>query len=121
MRINRYIVGCKYILPTFPFVLVGGINRYIVGCKFSHDNVCGYSRNELIDTQWDVNDYADKLISIVNSELIDTQWDVNFRAREKEKASERRINRYIVGCKSYCINHIDVWWNELIDTQWDVN
>ena len=32
-RINSYIVGCKYILPTFPFVCVGWINSYIVGCK----------------------------------------------------------------------------------------
>ena len=32
---------------------------------------------ELIDTQWDVNNYAMTIISIMDDELIDTQWDVN--------------------------------------------
>ena len=35
------------------------------------------SWKELIDTCWDVNEYANKLIDIINSELIDTCWDVN--------------------------------------------
>ncbi len=33
-RINRYIVGCKYISKIGNGTVTGGINRYIVGCKY---------------------------------------------------------------------------------------
>ena len=52
------------------------INRYIVGCKYADYWKAGSTDSELIDTQWDVNEYANKLINIING-----------------------INRYIVGCK----------------------
>ena len=55
--------------------------------------------HELIDTQWDVNNYSNSIISIMNDELIDTQWDVNV---------ERLVAVFYPSC-------------ELIDTQWDVN
>ena len=34
------------------------------------------------------------------NELIDTQWDVNEIPRKRDLDMEIRINRYIVGCKS---------------------
>ena len=57
-------------------------------------------RQELIDTQWDVNacnctDWEDEC----RQELIDTQRDVN-----------------LIGCKEFPSG-----FSELIDTQWDVN
>ena len=32
---------------------------------------------ELIDTQWDVNEYSNEVLGEGFYELIDTQWDVN--------------------------------------------
>ena len=76
-----------------------GINRYIVGCK----SLCAarplVQQDELIDTQWDVNEGEDAATIVAYIELIDTQWDVNLGKR---------------------ISDISVLV-ELIDTQWDVN
>ena len=33
IRINRYIVGCKYTTTPLALYSATGINRYIVGCK----------------------------------------------------------------------------------------
>ena len=40
---------------------------------------------ELIDTQWDVNDHTKYSVLSVISELIDTQWDVNDYVSEEQK------------------------------------
>ena len=82
-----------------------------------------YLKNELIDTQWDVNIIVEPLDNSLDGginryivgckyarkgannkvacELIDTQWDVNFSDNELKIYNFDRINRYIVGCKSY--------------------
>ena len=39
--------------------------------------VLEYAMYELIDTQWDVNDYVVSTMLDAYEELIDTQWDVN--------------------------------------------
>ena len=56
-------------------------------------------RQELIDTQWDVNKEDNVLLMLTAFELIDTQWDVN----------------------DEIIEEISPDYSELIDTQWDVN
>ena len=33
VRINRYIVGCKFVIPVAMSIFAIRINRYIVGCK----------------------------------------------------------------------------------------
>ena len=77
MRINRYIVGCKYFSIS---------NREVKVCELIDTqwdvNVVAVQQDlalltELIDTQWDVNtkEYLDKVQE--DLELIDTQWDVN--------------------------------------------
>ena len=38
MRINRYIVGCKYFSFLGCSIRQKGINRYIVGCKYELTN-----------------------------------------------------------------------------------
>ena len=53
------------------------INRYIVGCKSITEDEKRYRNEELIDTQWDVN-------NVILSDAGATLY---------------RINRYIVGCK----------------------
>ena len=53
------------------------INRYIVGCKFSPLLATTSLGSELIDTQWDVNDKIGSTYAKIDEELIDTQWDVN--------------------------------------------
>ena len=58
-----------------------------------------FLREELIDTQWDVNAMGGRTFVSVKIELIDTQWDVN-----------------ILKIKTVFKNIF-----ELIDTQWDVN
>ena len=49
-RINRYIVGCKYVLLGWCMQGIGRINRYIVGCKYRWQGSTGDSVWELIDT-----------------------------------------------------------------------
>ena len=53
------------------------INRYIVGCKYIHIRLWLSVWVELIDTQWDVNFLVPLAWSDFVNELIDTQWDVN--------------------------------------------
>ena len=64
------------------------INRYIVGCKFDINRLITTNINELIDTQWDVN-YQDRLYILQTIlELIDTQWDVNEDEEELYKEAD---------------------------------
>ena len=53
------------------------INRYIVGCKQVKLVIVVYACEELIDTQWDVNQLSSGGWIAGTPELIDTQWDVN--------------------------------------------
>ena len=53
------------------------INRYIVGCKFKLEKGNKATDWELIDTQWDVNAIIGTHGATGQTELIDTQWDVN--------------------------------------------
>ena len=41
-----------------------------------------YKKQELIDTQWDVNINLDIQLNGSSDELIDTQWDVNLVEEE---------------------------------------
>ena len=54
------------------------INRYIVGCKYRKLHKVLLMQFELIDTQWDVNKQGFYTLLQKLKELIDTQWDVNF-------------------------------------------
>ena len=75
--INRYIMECKYRLHLLRTILYMRINRYIMECKF----VCAFNIS----------------------------------------AIEKRINRYIMECKFECgrCSSVKAW--ELIDTLWNVN
>ena len=55
IRINRYIMECKYkTLPCLP-EKAPGINRYIMECKFKNQVPVDKEILELIDTLWNVN------------------------------------------------------------------
>ena len=43
-----------------------------------------YKKQELIDTQWDVNINLDIQLNGSSDELIDTQWDVNKKLFDKK-------------------------------------
>ena len=49
-RINRYIVGCKFLCGCIPVQNAFGINRYIVGCKYKNAFSQYEPTPELIDT-----------------------------------------------------------------------
>ena len=53
------------------------INRYIMECKFFHLCNLVFRRQELIDTLWNVNLHYRDRKSYSNRELIDTLWNVN--------------------------------------------
>ena len=50
LRINRYIVGCKFFGEYGVLAGRAGINRYIVGCKYRRIRFLHSSVWELIDT-----------------------------------------------------------------------
>ena len=54
------------------------INRYIMECKYVQDKLIALHHLELIDTLWNVN--IAKFVMIVTpvAELIDTLWNVNY-------------------------------------------
>ena len=54
------------------------INRYMLGCKYHPVLFCFAELAELIDTCWDVNSLTAFFNSFMLLELIDTCWDVNF-------------------------------------------
>ena len=49
-RINRYIVGCKFLQNYVHLAAQEGINRYIVGCKYLQQLLFLSLIFELIDT-----------------------------------------------------------------------
>ena len=53
---------------------------------------------DLIDTQWNVNEYVYMMFQKNLADLIDTQWNVNQRG-QKTCTVNVRFNRYIVECK----------------------
>ena len=67
-------------------------------CKCYISDIKGDGVKELIDTLWNVNDFA---------------WVTNYL--------ETWINRYIMECKFSCIESYRIVWWELIDTLWNVN
>ena len=50
IRINRYIVGCKSHILTAKKLQAKRINRYIVGCKYKGERIYKWPVLELIDT-----------------------------------------------------------------------
>ena len=56
--------------------------------------------SELIDTCWDVNRLQRIYLFLTDGELIDTCWDVNMYEGLDEHSPSKRINRYMLGCKS---------------------
>ena len=50
IRINRYIVGCKFSRHYKQLLRLYGINRYIVGCKYDIGTSQTPFPIELIDT-----------------------------------------------------------------------
>ena len=81
----------------------------------------GMLERELIDTCWDVNLFCEREVKIMEIELIDTCWDVNFLKRREFMAQQKRINRYMLGCKFGYRIYLRRQDCELIDTCWDVN
>ena len=77
--------------------------------------------NELIVTQWDVNNNTLTLEQEDVKELIVTQWDVNAYEDTSVSARKKGINSYIVGCKLSGNRGRISRTQELIVTQWDVN
>ena len=53
------------------------INRYIMECKFGRGRIQTNLWRELIDTLWNVNVDAAGVLSEYDKELIDTLWNVN--------------------------------------------
>ena len=76
---------------------------------------------DLIDTQWNVNKYPNSLLSRVKNDLIDTQWNVNVYDGFFCYLIYVGFNRYIVECKYYYQKAIYHIFLDLIDTQWNVN
>ncbi len=97
------------------------INRYIVGCKFltKWSNTKGI--NELIDTQWDVNNCIPTVHSAVSFELIDTQWDVNGFQKMGQHIRQMELIDTQWDVNSDELLKKKASLEELIDTQWDVN
>ena len=97
------------------------INSYIVGCKYRY--ICNSSteRKELIVTQWDVNALIIAVNCCVWSELIVTQWDVNIVASRYDHVNvfELIVTQWDVNVQGESISPIGKL--ELIVTQWDVN
>ena len=58
MRINRYIMECKFSRGREVWKSETGINRYIMECKFIYDSISLWIFRELIDTLWNVNDFG---------------------------------------------------------------
>ena len=119
-----------------------GFNRYIVECKLQHTFSMVSCRQDLIDTQWNVNDYPEHRMFSKYTDLIDTQWNVNifpltssmstggdlidtqWNVNTFEAFGENlqvRFNRYIVECKSRQYRTLYGVQIDLIDTQWNVN
>ena len=159
------MLGCKLPISYPSLCLIARINRYMLGCKSNWWGQRPCRLHELIDTCWDVNLHIEKPLYALTSELIDTCWDVNCRQATPghHQAAElidtcwdvnpfdwsmsawndKRINRYMLGCKwGICYFFCDYrcWINrymlgckliyhrgiythpsELIDTCWDVN
>ena len=53
------------------------INRYIMECKYIYAHDVGCKNLELIDTLWNVNTIFQHIILLLQFELIDTLWNVN--------------------------------------------
>ena len=62
------------------------------------------SRQELIETLWNVNYDKDGTDGFGGSELIETLWNVNYQWALWITAYAQRINRNIVECKCSCIS-----------------
>ena len=54
---------------------------------------------DLIDTQWNVNEWGAEQGKKYYINLIDTQWNVNKNEEENTKETQKGFNRYIVECK----------------------
>ena len=77
--------------------------------------------DDLIDTQWNVNQYVYDDLTLGDADLIDTQWNVNIYKTVMEYGGYLRFNRYIVECKLPSCGISAVVVTDLIDTQWNVN
>ena len=91
---------CKSLMINYKGTIANGINRYIMECKYTFNayHLCT-TRNELIDTLWNVNSTKNAICVNFKVELIDTLWNVN-------RTNRSRSRRYT---------------DELIDTLWNVN
>ena len=98
-RFNRYIVECKQMGMYLQGRISARFNRYIVECKLLNRRVLSGPYNDLIDTQWNVNDGYVLIGSDFSQDLIDTQWNVNS----------------ITSSTQFSV------LSDLIDTQWNVN
>ena len=90
-------------------------------CKCSKQTQLRVATSELIDTLWNVNTAPPISAVIVHVELIDTLWNVNLIPHSNNIISFKRINRYIMECKSQKAAKRFPCIRELIDTLWNVN
>ena len=97
------------------------INRYIMECKFFwYFFAASLLCFELIDTLWNVNQAWEIILAMMNPELIDTLWNVNVYSLNSF-VSDNGINRYIMECKWTELFRVGKFCFELIDTLWNVN
>ena len=81
------------------YCLIMRINRYIMECKFSKKYRLTPVLLELIDTLWNVNTNIMYKKEDIHTELIDTLWNVNMKLLLVLLVAKQRINRYIMECK----------------------
>ena len=96
------------------------INRNILECKYIYCRKTNSLKTVLIETYWNVNPFAELVLSNLTFVLIETYWNVNANGYSLSYP-ERSINRNILECK-YEIEILTTSSNlVLIETYWNVN
>ena len=117
-------------------------NRYIVECKCKDSFTVCLFREDLIDTQWNVNIVTFAFFELVfrfNRYIVECKFVHALHSRRNQQRFNRyiveckwhrrqalasrqcRFNRYIVECKFVSAIVFCLLLCDLIDTQWNVN
>ncbi len=122
LRINRYMLGCKFVICSHGLFTKLRINRYMLGCKLLSQSFSLSALRELIDTCWDVNDVyifkCNHWLPGINRYMLGCKWrrqdNICYRLRQELIDTCWDVNLYTDVCKR-------LQESELIDTCWDVN
>ena len=88
LRINRYIMECKFVLISYAALNVIELIDTLWNVNQKMESEILPSKWELIDTLWNVNMQVTSLDEKYRVELIDTLWNVNVNILEKIEALE---------------------------------